>query len=153
MLPRMRPEETLTINAPDVVLEDFDDEIILVHLPQGAYYSVGGAGVALIRRLSRGTTRGGAVEAAQRQFAGEAEAVRASVEAWLDQMVAEALVRTSTEVAGAPDAAVAGDRPRFAPPTLEKYTDLRDLLLLDPIHDVDPSGWPQRNAPVGDGRG
>ena len=27
-------------------------------------------------------------------------------------------------------------------PALHKYTDLEDLLLLDPIHDVDESGWP-----------
>jgi hypothetical protein len=29
-------------------------------------------------------------------------------------------------------------------PLLRKYTDMRDLLLLDPIHDVDEQGWPVR---------
>ncbi len=31
----------------------------------------------------------------------------------------------------------------FAPPELHKYTDFQELLLLDPIHEVDQSlGWP-----------
>ncbi|HEY9704008.1 MAG TPA: PqqD family protein, partial [Allocoleopsis sp.] len=30
----------------------------------------------------------------------------------------------------------------FAQPLLEKYTDMQDLLLLDPIHEVDEIGWP-----------
>ena len=30
----------------------------------------------------------------------------------------------------------------FQKPTFEKYTDMQQLLLLDPIHDVDDTGWP-----------
>jgi hypothetical protein len=30
----------------------------------------------------------------------------------------------------------------FEPPVLEQYTDMQDLLLLDPIHEVDEQGWP-----------
>jgi hypothetical protein len=30
----------------------------------------------------------------------------------------------------------------FQPPTLRKYTDMQDLLLIDPIHEVDDLGWP-----------
>ena len=26
----------------------------------------------------------------------------------------------------------------------ERFTDMQDLLLLDPIHDVDETGWPVR---------
>jgi len=36
----------------------------------------------------------------------------------------------------------------FAPPVLEVYTDMQDLLLLDPIHDVDETvGWPSPKPP------
>jgi hypothetical protein len=31
-------------------------------------------------------------------------------------------------------------------PKLEKYTDMEDLLLLDPIHDVQEVGWPQTSG-------
>ncbi len=32
----------------------------------------------------------------------------------------------------------------FTNPVLEKFTDMADLLLLDPIHEVDESGWPNK---------
>jgi hypothetical protein len=28
---------------------------------------------------------------------------------------------------------------------LNKYSDMQELLLLDPIHDVDDAGWPKPN--------
>ena len=30
----------------------------------------------------------------------------------------------------------------YTAPKLATYSDLQDLLLLDPIHDVDETGWP-----------
>jgi hypothetical protein len=36
-----------------------------------------------------------------------------------------------------------GVRPTFESPTLAKFTDMEDLLLLDPVHEVSPDqGWP-----------
>jgi hypothetical protein len=34
------------------------------------------------------------------------------------------------------------DRRPFAPPIFERYDDMRDLLTLDPIHEVSEEGWP-----------
>lgn len=31
-----------------------------------------------------------------------------------------------------------------APPAFEKFEDMEDLLLLDPIHDTDDAGWPHQ---------
>ncbi len=33
-------------------------------------------------------------------------------------------------------------KPPFRAPSLEKYTDMEALLLLDPIHEVGQTGWP-----------
>ena len=35
-----------------------------------------------------------------------------------------------------------GNPDEYSTPVLEKFTDMADLLLLDPIHEVDESGWP-----------
>ena len=32
----------------------------------------------------------------------------------------------------------------FEAPSLEKYTDMQDLVLLDPVHEVDQTGWPRQ---------
>ena len=31
----------------------------------------------------------------------------------------------------------------FDAPRLERYTDMQDLVLLDPVHQVDDTGWPR----------
>ncbi|HAR48554.1 MAG TPA: hypothetical protein DCR81_00210 [Smithella sp.] len=35
-----------------------------------------------------------------------------------------------------------GSKTVFNAPVLNKYTDMQDLLILDPIHEVDATGWP-----------
>ena len=37
----------------------------------------------------------------------------------------------------------------FEAPRLEKYTDMQDLVLLDPVHEVDEQGWPQQRPEAG----
>jgi hypothetical protein len=34
------------------------------------------------------------------------------------------------------------EKKHFVAPCLHKYTDMQELLLIDPIHDVDDYGWP-----------
>jgi hypothetical protein len=36
---------------------------------------------------------------------------------------------------------------------VERFTDMQDLLLLDPIHDTSDMGWPQRASPTRDTSG
>ncbi len=33
-------------------------------------------------------------------------------------------------------------KPAFRRPVLEKFADMKDILQLDPIHEVDQLGWP-----------
>ena len=35
----------------------------------------------------------------------------------------------------------------FAAPVLEKHTDMQDLILLDPVHEVGAEGWPHPAPP------
>jgi hypothetical protein len=34
---------------------------------------------------------------------------------------------------------------RFSPPFVERYDEMKNLLMLDPIHEVDEQGWPSRS--------
>jgi hypothetical protein len=66
----------------------------------------------------------------------------------LDELLEEKLIIASAE---SPEPPIDEELPRtereplrFHTPTLAKFTDMQDLLLLDPIHDVDKTGWPAR---------
>jgi hypothetical protein len=52
----------------------------------------------------------------------------------------ELILPSAREPAKAP--AVPTDKRPFKPLKLEVYTDMQDLLLLDPIHDAEEAGWP-----------
>jgi hypothetical protein len=43
--------------------------------------------------------------------------------------------------AEAPNAAPTGEKLPFKAPELQKYTDMQDFLLVDPIHETDEAGW------------
>jgi hypothetical protein len=36
-----------------------------------------------------------------------------------------------------------GKRRAYVAPAFDRYTDMAELLLIDPVHDVDEAGWPQ----------
>ena len=48
------------------------------------------------------------------------------------------------ETAEAPKAlpVLNGERGAYVSPGVDKYTDMQELILLDPVHEVDAIGWP-----------
>jgi hypothetical protein len=63
----------------------------------------------------------------------------------LQELLAEALVVPGAPAAGGAGTvatAVPAARQPYEAPALHKYNDMQDLLLLDPVHDVDETGWP-----------
>jgi hypothetical protein len=70
--------------------------------------------------------------------------VATSVAEFLRELEAEQLIAV---VEGSSDEQSAAAEPdvadvTFVPPKLEKYTDMQDIILLDPVHQVDNRGWP-----------
>jgi hypothetical protein len=45
------------------------------------------------------------------------------------------------------DPAVPNQSGPFRVPVLNRYSDMADMLLLDPVHDVEESGWPVPKPP------
>ena len=125
------------VNKPDVVDESVDGEALIVHLGTGAYYSARGAGDIAWQLLAKGAT---ASEIAART-GGDA----AAIAAFAGELLGEGLLRHRTrepEQDGAVGAITEA-------PVLEKYTDMQELLLLDPIHDVEEAGWPKARPAAG----
>ena len=72
-----------------------------------------------------------------------------AVEAFLGQLEAESLIAPGMPAVAPPATSVsAPSKIPFELPQLEKYEDLQDIILLDPVHMVDDAGWPHP-APVG----
>jgi hypothetical protein len=135
------------INTPGVVHETFDDEVVIIDFDSGSYYSLNESGTAVWSLLQGGATVSGIVAEMGRRYEGEQAQIEEAVRQLVDELRQENLI--VSDGAGEPE--VSGESvdpgqeahgPMLETPTLQKYTDMQELLLLDPIHDVDETGWP-----------
>jgi hypothetical protein len=128
------------VNVPAVASQTMAGEAILIHFDSGRYYSAEGAGADVIALIERGRTIGEVVDALAAATGEGRQAVEAAVAPFVGELCAEGLLVPAE--AGEISSAAPALGTRFAAPRLVTYTDLEDLLRLDPIHDVDDAGWP-----------
>ncbi|HXG75979.1 MAG TPA: PqqD family protein [Gaiellaceae bacterium] len=133
---------------PQVLHESIDGEVIAIDLATGTYYSLRGSAAEIwsVIQTAPGVSPQEISDALERRYAGSGGELAHEVTEFVAELVAEGLVRP-----------VEGERPRngraaldgvagtvhpFQAPRLEKYTDMQDLVLLDPVHEVGGGGWP-----------
>jgi len=136
-----------------IVHETIEGETILIDLETGIYYSLRGSGAEIWNLLIAGITEAEVVAEMQRRYGSEVEAVAATTEQLIEDLLAENLLELAepgTEPVSAPPRPESANG-LFEPPTLERYTDMEYFLLLDPIHEVHAGGWPQAAAPAAGG--
>lgn len=133
--------------SPNVIAEVLDDEVVMIDLLHGIYYNVKGSGAVAWRCVVAGAN----TDQICQVLAGGAEVdpeMATAVGAFVAQLVSEGLVTevtdSTTEVEGV-SLPVVDPATTFDPPVLERFDDMANVLLADPIHDVDPDkGWPSK---------
>jgi hypothetical protein len=120
---------------PDVLAEVFGDEAVVVQLRTGAYYALDAAATALWTQVWQGGTLGSVLDDATDDE--EKRTMLADLVRYLVQEELMPLALPGPELSR-------GEEDALSYPGIEKFTDMEDLLVLDPIHDIDldGSGWP-----------
>lgn len=138
-------ESHLRVNAPQVIHETIDDEVIIINLATGNYYSVKGSGADVwdVIQQSPGLTAHEVVAVVAGRFGKAATEVDEHVTSFLGDLRTEGLLAEDAEPATVSAASAATGSGEFEQPVLEKFSDMQDLVLLDPVHEVDATGWPQ----------
>lgn len=143
-------EERYCLNAPDVVSENVDGEVVVVDLGKGIYYSLEGSASPIWELLVAGHTVDEATAVLEPVLDAPAERLRRAVAELLEEVKGEGLVSPRPQDLPAPqtpEGLVTGTA--FVAPRLARFTDMQDLLALDPVHDADEQqGWPHRKAGV-----
>lgn len=129
-------------NDSEFAYEMFEDEIIVLHLIRGTYYTLGGSARPLWDALIAAQPVDRLAEASADRYGIEPQ----EAESDLNDFVARLLEHRILSEADAADGPMAEPRdwPQYyQPPSFGSHSDMEDLLTLDPIHDVDPQkGWP-----------
>jgi hypothetical protein len=133
--------------GPEIVHETVDGEVIAIDLANGSYYSLAGSGPAIWELLASGISEAEIGTALISRFEAEEAEISAAVSALLGQLQENGLIVSEVgTAAGAPVVSGPGEKAPFEVPRLERYNDMKDYFLLDPIHEVDTAGWPRPAA-------
>jgi Coenzyme PQQ synthesis protein D (PqqD) len=138
------------INTPHVVAETLDGEATIVDLDSGTYYALNESGSLIWDGLIAGSETSEVAEALARAYELDADDASRSVDDLVKRLAEANLIAEASEAGrngSAPAAAprsANGSPVSYAEPELSAYTDMQELLLLDPIHEVDESGWPSQ---------
>ncbi len=146
-------DQQFHIRSPSVMGEDIDGEVVIMNLATGHYFSTQGTGRLIWLWLAQGDGTALISRRLAARFEAPSDVLAAALEAFIARLLALQLIvegepdpgQTEIQVAAAPE------RLAFTPPELAVYTDMQDMLLLDPMDDVDEVGWPSAapRAPAG----
>ena len=143
-------KEKYRVKTPSVVSETIDGEVVIMNLKSGNYYSIQNTGARLWDWIERGMDRGQLIEGLGNRYDASRQDMDAALTAFIERLMEEKLIEPMEDT-GADGASldssgdsISADEPKtpFQHPVLDVYSDMQDLLLLDPIHDVDETGWP-----------
>jgi hypothetical protein len=116
-----------------VVSELFEDEAIIVDLEKGSYYSFRGSAFGIWKLIEGGFNRDQIIVKSENQQENTA---------FLEYVIGEELVDTDNAI----PSSLSFQERISGVPEYSKYDDMKDLLLLDPIHEVDKKGWPNKGS-------
>jgi len=135
------------INSPQVISEVVDGEAIILNFESGCYFSLNESGMIIWDTLKRGNDKPATLIALQQHFGQIPESAASDIDLLINNLLQEQLLVSDADPDSAsPALAAEALKPgsKYVAPELAKFNDLQELLLLDPIHDVDESGWPRQ---------
>lgn len=139
----------LTTTVPLLISQQFDSEVVLANYQNGVYYNLDGSAAQIWLGLKINRT----VEEIGRALAvatgGDVTSITQQVQAFIDSMLAEGLIANVT-----PDPRSETSIETWTPvlsgafiaPEFQRFDNLRELLLMDPVHDAGEQGWPLRET-------
>jgi Coenzyme PQQ synthesis protein D (PqqD) len=132
------------INVPKVISEPMDDELVVINLDNGCYYSLNKTAAFLWNQLEYGCSINQAARQAVQLYGIEETMVLADFTGFVEHLMQEQLIRAGNGVPTNGLPFKEGQGVSYLKPSFEKYSDMQEMLLLDPIHEVSEDGWPHQ---------
>ncbi len=134
------------LDQKNLSCEDFGGEMVAINFDTGKYYGLSETALAIWNLLMRPRTETELIEALEQRFEAGEHDLAANTRAFLKILSDEKLL-IITEANSETETANGAEKKAFTVPGLEVYSDLQELIMLDPVHDADPEhGWPVRKA-------
>ena len=141
----MELRNRLRVLNPEVISEVIDDEVVVVNLDSGSYYSLRDLSARVWERIERGDPLESIAGVLRDAYSAPEGEVERGLLAFAQDLVTDGLVEvTDGRPAGPGGEPLATPTPSSPFPglSLERFDDMAELLQMDPIHEVDERGWP-----------
>ena len=146
----MPPVITFKVKTPNVIFEIYENEIVLINLDNGNYYSITDTAAEIFDFMIQDSSKDEIINKIINKYEGEIAEIVSSIDTFLEDLLKDDLIIQEEKNIG--DVPFQNEETKtwnseqekslFKPPVLNRYTDMQDLLLLDPVHEVDETGWP-----------
>ena len=139
----MVAEGHLGVNKEHVAYDTIDGEVVVVHFVHGYYYAMSGTAAQIWNWLVEGYRVSDIADHIRCAYQdADGNAIYDFVRRLIDENLLEERGPLSTRCDPLPAIDTSSG---FVPPEFEKHEDMQELIVLDPIHEVDSdSGWPHK---------
>lgn len=127
----------------NIICDLFGDEVVLVNLDSGVYYSLRSSACEMWIRVQNHYTIIEIITDLVSIYDTNPEELTDPTALFIQELLEKKLIK-STDFKEKQELSFELKNPKstFSPPILEVFSDMQEILLLDPVHDVDKSGWP-----------
>ena len=133
------------INTPHIVSEVFaDEEAAIINLKTGNYYSLNKTATEIWSLIEKGFSFDEIMLFFQNNFKLDDSFQINEIKQFIENLIIEGLISafdepalTQTNFTNPPTL----NQKVYEPPIIECYPDMQELLLLDPIHEVEETNW------------
>jgi len=144
----------LRINKPSVVYEKFDDELVLINLDSGNYYSFEKVGADIWDFIQNGASEADIIDEVSQRYAENLSTIEDAIKNFLSELKEEGLIvpdetkesESTKSFHNKNNIGSETEKLIFESPVLSKFTNMQEFLLVDPIHEIDYTDWP-KNKP------
>ena len=132
--------DILTIRAEDLAHETIEGETIVIDMREQTYFRLEGAAAAAWQVLAAGVSEERLLGHLKQSYPDQADDIAAALPGFLSDLRARDLIVDGTAEA----AVLPAIEPRaYTGLVLHSFSDLEEILWVDPVHDVDDAtGWP-----------
>lgn len=135
------------LRLPEITVESFEGESIVIDFASGCYFSLSSSAAEILALLISGASEEQALARMVARHPDGATRLETDFDALLGRLLAERIVLAGdpspapSVAPAASDGVLPGTNAAYEPPLLERFEDMREMLLLDPIHELDQATW------------
>jgi hypothetical protein len=134
------------INSPHIVHEHLDGEVVVLNMEKGHYFNLEKTASFIWQLIDSHKSNDLILKELLKAYDGDAEEIMTDLKKFFNFLEENDLISRFIPPENFKPQPIISQMSKVAyeKPLVEKYTDMEDLLLIDPIHEVDDNGWPHR---------